>query len=145
MLVYELPGTESQKGKDMDAASAVDEAITSIGTVTLDSAGTIASVRSQYDALSDSAKAYVKNLDVLTAAESALSQLQYEQALQELQNQESIDAQNVTNTIMALPDTITDAAAVANARNAYNALSEGAKAKVPQSALDKLAAAEAAL
>ena len=52
MLVYELPGTESQKGKDMDAASAVDEAITSIGTVTLDSAGTIASVRSQYDALS---------------------------------------------------------------------------------------------
>lgn len=147
VLVYELPGTESQKGKDMDAASAVDEAITSIGTVTLDSAGTIASVRSQYDALSDSAKAYVKNLNVLTAAESALSQLQYEQALQELQNQESIDAQNVTNTIMALPDTITatDAAAVANARNAYNALSEGAKAKVPQSALDKLAAAEAAL
>ena len=147
VLVYELPGTESQKGKDMDAASAVDEAITSIGAVTLDSAGTIASVRSQYDALSDSAKAYVKNLNVLTAAESALSQLQYEQALQELQNQESIDAQNVTNTIMALPDTITatDAAAVANARNAYNALSEGAKAKVPQSALDKLAAAEAAL
>ena len=147
VLVYELPGTESQKGKDMDAASAVDEAITSIGTVTLDSAGTIASVRSQYDALSDSAKAYVKNLDVLTAAESALSQLQYEQALQELQNQESIDAQNVTNTIMALPDTITatDAAAVANAINAYNALSEGAKVKVPQSALDKLAAAEAAL
>lgn len=84
---------------------------------------------------------------MLTAAESALSQLQYEQALQELQNQESIDAQNVTNTIMALPDTITatDAAAVANARNAYNALSDGAKAKVPQSALDKLAAAEAAL
>lgn len=35
VLVYELPGTESQKGKDMDAASAVDEAITSIGTVTL--------------------------------------------------------------------------------------------------------------
>ena len=55
-----------------------------------------------------------------------------------MQNQESIDAQNVTNTIMALPDTITatDAAAVANARNAYNALSEGAKAKVPQSALE---------
>lgn len=68
---------------------------------------------------------------MLTAAESALSQLQYEQALQELQNQESIDAQNVTNTIMALPDTITatDAAAVANARNAYNALSEGSKSE----------------
>ena len=32
-----------------------------------------------------------------------------------------------------------------DARNAYNALSEGAKAKVPQSALDKRAAAEAAL
>lgn len=75
MLVYELPGTESAKGIAQDAAWAVDDSIKAIGTVTLDSEAAIAAARAAYDALTEPAKAYVENLDMLTAAEAALAQL----------------------------------------------------------------------
>lgn len=80
VLVYELPGTESEKAKAQDSAAAVKSAISAIGDVTLDSAATITSVRAQYDALSETAKGYVTNYDVLVAAETTLAQLQAQAA-----------------------------------------------------------------
>lgn len=76
VLVYELPGTESPIGIAQDAAYEMDQAIEAIGPVTLDSAATIQSLRARYEALSDTAKTYVKRLDILTAAETTLAQLQ---------------------------------------------------------------------
>ena len=73
---------QAQAAADAAAAQAasaeaqpVVEAINAIGTVTLDSESTITSVRSQYNALSDAAKAYVTNYSVLTDAESELQSL----------------------------------------------------------------------
>ena len=74
VLVYTLPGTESKAVQQQDAAAVVN-AINAIGQVTLESETAITGARKLYDALSDSAKAYVTNYDVLTAAEAALAGL----------------------------------------------------------------------
>ena len=73
---------QAQAAADAAAAQAasaeaqpVVDAINAIGTVTLDSESTITSVRNQYNALSDAAKAYVTNYSVLTDAESTLQSL----------------------------------------------------------------------
>lgn len=147
VLVYELPGTESAVGIAQDEAAAFDAATDGIGNVTLDSGTLIASLRAQYDALSDRAKKYVKKLDVLANAEMIYSQLlgQANAQAEDASNQQAADA--VTAEINALPATPTaaDAPAITKARGAYNALNDAAKAKVPQAALDKLAAAELAI
>ncbi len=75
VLVYELAGTESEAGLAQLAAYDVIDAISAIGTVSLESESLIVSARSQYDALSDKAKGYVTNYAVLTAAENALATL----------------------------------------------------------------------
>lgn len=82
VLVYTLPGTESKSAQQQDAAAVVN-AINTIGTVTLESATAITNARNLYNALSDSAKGYVTNYDVLTAAEAALAQIQAGQVPQE--------------------------------------------------------------
>lgn len=74
VLVYTLPGTESKAVQQQDAAAVVN-LINSIGTVTLESETAINNARNLYNALPDSAKSYVTNIDVLTAAEAALAQL----------------------------------------------------------------------
>ncbi len=74
VLVYTLPGTESKAALEQDA-SAVINAINAIGTVTLESETAIVNARNLYNALSEEAKAYVSNYEVLTAAEAALAQL----------------------------------------------------------------------
>lgn len=56
-------------------AQAVVEAIQNIGEVTVEQKKTIEKVRSQYEALSDVAKQYVTNLNVLTDAEAKLQEL----------------------------------------------------------------------
>ena len=73
VLVYTLPGTESEAVQKADAARW--RLIDSIGTVTLESETVIVSARTLYDALPDSAKGYVTNIDTLIAAEAALAQL----------------------------------------------------------------------
>ncbi len=78
VLVYELPGTETAKGIAMDQGYAVSKEIREIGDVTLESEGAIASARANYDALSDQAKAYVTNYDVLAYAEETLERLKEE-------------------------------------------------------------------
>ena len=65
VIVYNLAGTESPKGIAMDEAYAMDQAITAIGTVGLESEAAITACRTQYDALSDMAKAYVKKYQIL--------------------------------------------------------------------------------
>lgn len=73
VLVYELPGTESPKGIAQDQAYAVMDLINAIGAVGLQTEPYILSVRAQYDALSDMAKGYVKNYQVLLDSEAALA------------------------------------------------------------------------
>lgn len=73
VLVYTLPGTEKTTSKQ-DAQTVVN-LIKSIGTVTLESETVITNARNLYDALPDSAKAYVTNIDVLMTAEAVLAQL----------------------------------------------------------------------
>lgn len=73
VFVYELAGTESQKGIDQDAAAAVDSAISAIGEVTAASGDLIAAARASYDALSDSQKSYVTKYQQLADSEAAYS------------------------------------------------------------------------
>ena len=60
---------------DKAAAEAVEEKITAIGTVTLESESAITEARAAYDALTDAQKALVSSLSVLTAAEAKLQEL----------------------------------------------------------------------
>ena len=73
VFVYELAGTESQKGIDQDAAAAVDSALDAIGEVTAASGDLIAAARASYDALSDSQKSYVTKYQQLADSEAAYS------------------------------------------------------------------------
>lgn len=75
VIVYELPGTESEKGKAQIAAYDVIDLINAIGTVTKDSGDAITAARTAYDALTEIGKGYVTNKDTLTAAESAYKKL----------------------------------------------------------------------
>ena len=76
-MVYTLSGTESAAAQKEDAATVVAQ-IDAIGVVTLDSETAITSARNLYDALSEQAKAYVTNYDVLVAAEASLAALKGE-------------------------------------------------------------------
>ncbi len=58
---------------DVEAAQAVEEQISAIGTVTLESEEQILAARAAYEALSDSDRELVGNLDVLEAAEQQLA------------------------------------------------------------------------
>lgn len=71
VFVYELAGTETQKGIDQDAAAAVDAAIAAIGEVTEASGAAISGARAAYDALSDSQKGYVAKYQQLLDSEAA--------------------------------------------------------------------------
>lgn len=92
VLVYTLPGTESKSVQQQDATAVVN-AINTIGQVTLESETAINNARNLYNALPDSAKGLVTNYGTLTAAEAALAQLKSgtqpaEQAPQEQPAQE---------------------------------------------------------
>lgn len=75
VFVYELAGTESQKGIDQDAAAAVDAAIAAIGEVNEASGAAIAGARAAYDALSDSQKGYVTKYQLLADSEAVYSSI----------------------------------------------------------------------
>ena len=101
-------------------AVGVMKLINAIGTVTLNSGNAIMVARNAYDVLSDAEKANVTNYATLTAAESAYSALQVE---------------NV-ETLIGLIGVVTldSQAAIAAARNAYDALSDTQKALVTNAA-----------
>ena len=109
--------------------------------VALTDEAAIAAARAAYDALTPEEQALVTNLARLEAAEAALAQKQAEDAAQRLA------AALVEAIINKLPDAqdvaLTDEAAIAAARAAYDALTPEAKALVTN--LARLEAAEAAL
>ena len=106
--------------------------------LTLDDAAAVAAAREACNALTEAQQAAVSNLTVLEAAEARIA---------ELQNQAAADA--VIAQINALPAvdalTLDDAAAVAAAREAFDALTEAQQALVPADVLAHLTACEEAL
>lgn len=147
VLMYDLAGTETVDSLTQQQADACKNAINAIGSVTADSGATISAARSAYDALTDSGKASVDNYQVLVDAESA-----YANIWAGIAQQADADAQNQANTVIALidqigtPVTANSKAAIDAAQNAYNGLSDAAKAKVSNKAvLDAAVAAYNAL
>lgn len=147
VLMYDLAGTETVDSLTQQQADACKNAINAIGSVTADSGAAISAARSAYDALTDSGKACVDNYQVLTDAESA-----YANIWAGIAQQADADAQNQANTVIALidqigtPVTANSKAAIDAAQNAYNGLSDAAKAKVSNKAvLDAAVAAYNAL
>ncbi len=68
-----------QAAADQAAANAVEEKIAAIGAVTVFSGKKVETARSAFDGLTDTQKALVENVNILTAAESALEEA-YNQA-----------------------------------------------------------------
>ena len=128
VLVYELPGTEDTSYEQSKAASVVNM-IDAIGEVTADSEDKIVAARNAYKNLGAEIRPYVTNLSKLEAAEAALS------AAKNAKEQEGAAAksaaQSVINQIAAIGDvTELSGPPIQQARSAYNALSEEAKALV---------------
>ena len=121
-----------------EAAESVMELITDLPlSITLADKTAVEYARAAYDALTDAQKAYVTNLDILDAAESAIARLEEYKAA----------AQPVIDQISTLPSsddiTLDDKAAVEAARAAYDALTDDQKAMVDN--LRRLSAAETRL
>ncbi len=127
--------------KDQAAAKAVEDAIDALPTptdVTVEDEEAIHEAKEAYDALNNSAKAMVPNAEKLEQAVVALAVAKDE-----------ADARKVAEMIEALP-TPTDVAVedegdILDAREAYDALSDGAKALLVPDLLEKLEQCEAAL
>ena len=106
----------------------------SIGTVTLESEAAIKEARAAYDALTDSQKLMVENLETLEKAEAAYKQLAVDQAA----------AKAVVDKIAAIGTVTKESeAAIKEARTAYDALTDSQKQLVNN--LETLEKAEAEL
>ncbi len=132
-LVTKLADLEKAETElaDAQAANAVDELITAIGTpVTPESAGKIKAARDAYEALTDTQKELVTKLSELEAAEKALA--------------DAVNAKAVDDLIdkIGTPVTLDSAEAIQTARAAYEALTDAEKERVEKHA--DLEAAEAA-
>jgi hypothetical protein len=128
VLMYDLPGTETLDTATQQAVDNCKNAINAIGIVSTGSGDLINAARSQYDALSDSGKAYVDNYQVLVDAETAYAQAW--QGLSAIANQSA--ANDVIAKINAIgsPITADSKAAIEAAESAYAALSSSAKSLV---------------
>ena len=110
-------------------AKTVDETIAAIGEVTFDSENAVTEARKAYDALSDGAKEKVTRHEDLTAAEKKLDELKKAKEKEEAEAKAAAEA--VDGKIAAIGEVTLDSEnAVAEARKAYDALSDGAKEKV---------------
>jgi serine/threonine protein kinase len=67
-----------------NAASKVEKQISDLGEITIDSEERVRAARTEYDALSNEAKKYVSNLDILINAEQSLQTLLDNQAMAEI-------------------------------------------------------------
>ena len=121
--------------EDQEKADAVEALISAIGEVTLDSEEKITAAREAYDALTDSQKKLVENLETLEAAEKALADLKATEA-------DKAAVANVENLINAIGDNITldSENAIVAARTAYDALTADLKLLVTN--YNKLVTAE---
>ena len=146
MLVYNLQGTESAKAKEQEeaeraqeeaerqaqeSAAVVIQMIDSLGEITLASKDMVVNTRNQYNALSDRAKEYVTNYNVLEVAEATIGQLETEAFADQ---QAQAEAQPVIDAInQQLADreiTLDMKGTVEQVRAQYNQLSEAARSKV---------------
>lgn len=134
IFVYTLAGTESAKALAQDAAAVVVSAINSIGSVSMESREAISSARAQYDALNETARGYVTNYNVLTAAEAQLAALDAQAAAAAADQQAQSEAQSVidaiNNNLTNQEINLDKKAVVQQIRSQYDALSDAAKAKV---------------
>ena len=139
--IQELQAAADQHAIDVAAARGVDakiEALPAVDELTLDNAAAVAEARSAYNALTDAQKGLVEKLSVLEAAEAKIAALQ--QAADDLAAAQAVDAK--INALPAVDElTLDNAAAVAEARSAYNALTDAQKPLVEK--LNVLEAAEA--
>ena len=106
--------------------AAVENAISSIGKVDLNSGDAIAAARSAFDGCDGALRERVSNADVLAAAEETYAELMAAQA-----------AEKVTEQINAIGEEVTleSEPAIREARSAYDALDDLAKGKVNTQAL----------
>lgn len=136
----QLSVLQAEAVKNSEAANAVMALINQLpATLKLENESDVMVARTAYQQLTAQQKALVlpESLARLATAESLLERLKAEA-------DETAAATAVTAAIDTLPAEIllTHEAAVAAVRNAYAGLSQTAKALVPQTSLDKLAAAE---
>ena len=123
------------------AAADVDALIDEIGTVTLNSETAIAQARAAYNELTDAQKALVSKLDTLIAAESMLASLQAAAAEATANAAAAAEVDAKIDAIGTV--TLNSEGAIAQARAAYNALTDAQKALVTK--LGTLTAAESTL
>ena len=126
---------------DVDIVERMINALPDAEDVTYNDKADIEDARAAYDALTDDQKALVnpETVDKLTAAEEALAPILEDVAA----------AQAVSDKIKALPAatkvTVADKAAIEEANDAYNALTDAQKSYVPLADKVKLAAVKGAL
>lgn len=142
VLLYDMPGTETIDSLTQKSVDECKNAINAIGVVTADSGGAIANARGLYNGLKDSGKMAVDNYQALVDAETTYSNIWTGIAA-------AVDAQNQAdaNRVIALIDgigtvTLERKSDVEAAKSAYDALSDGAKAKVTNKAVLDAAVAQ---
>lgn len=135
VLLYDMPGTETIDSLTQRSVDECKNAINAIGVVTADSGGAIANARGLYNGLKDSGKMAVDNYQALVDAETTYSNIWTGIAA-------AVDAQNQAdaNRVIALIDgigtvTLERKSDVEAAKSAYDALLDGAKAKVTNKAV----------
>ena len=129
----------AQQEADRAAADAVSAMIRALGEISLDSGNAISQVRDAYNALTEPQKDLVDSYDLLTTAEDTYAQLV--QAKAEKDAADLAAAQTVMDLIENVTALHFDDPSPAQARTAYDSLTQEQKALV--SNYDKLVEAEA--
>ena len=133
-----------QAQQQADAVAEKIGKLPSVDALTLNDKDAVQAAADAYDALSDAAKAKVPAaaVEALEAAKNRIAELEEQAGDDEAQEA----ADSVTEKISDLPSvdalTIGDQGKVQAALDAYNALSDAAKAKVPATAVEALEAAK---
>ncbi len=132
----EAEAKAKEEAANKAAAKAVEEKIADLGTVNLESEKAVTEARKAYDALTETQKNLVTNYNVLTEAETVLTQLKAEAEEKEKTEAEKAKeeaankaAAKVAEEKIATLGTVTleSEEAVAEARKAYEALTEAQK------------------
>ena len=140
-VMSRLKNHANNDAADKAAAKTVTDQIAALGAITsLDQKSDVEAARTAYDNLTEEQKAYVTNLDVLTAAEAKITELQ---AAADKEAADKAAAETVTDQIAALGaiTSLEQKSDVEAARTAYNNLTEDQKGYVTN--LVVLTAAEA--
>ena len=130
--------TSEERQEDINAAKAVDDKISLIGEVSLESRLLIEDARASYDALTKEQKELVKQLDTLEAAEKKYQELKEQADKEEIDKAEAASVDKLIETIGEV--TLDSGEAIEAARAAYNALTD--EQKVLVTGLDAMKAAE---